>query len=88
MNFDLFPFIRLSIYLIFRALPAAYGSSKLGVESELQLRTHTTATAMLDPQPTEQGQELNPVSSCTLVRLVSTEPQWDLLYGFIYDCNF
>ena len=32
----------------FRAAPAAYGSSLLGVELELQLPTYTTATAMQD----------------------------------------
>ena len=30
-----------------------------GIKSELQLRAYTTATARLDPQPTEQGQGSN-----------------------------
>ena len=34
---------------LFRAAPAAHGSSRAGVESELQLPTYPTATAMLDP---------------------------------------
>ena len=34
--------------LLFRAAPAAYGSSRLGVELELQLLACATATAMLD----------------------------------------
>ena len=33
--------------------------SSLGVESELQLLAYTTATATLDPQPTERGQGSN-----------------------------
>ena len=33
---------------------------KLGVKLELQLQAFATATAMLDIQPTERGQELNP----------------------------
>ena len=33
---------------LFRAVPAAYGSSQAGVESELQLLAYTTATATPD----------------------------------------
>ena len=32
---------------------------ELGVESEMQFLAYATATAMLDPSPTEQGQGLN-----------------------------
>ena len=62
---------------------------RLGVKSELQLPAYTTAmldpshhlqptlqlTAMPDPSPTEQGQELNPVSSWIIIRFVTAEPQ-------------
>ena len=40
----------LFIYLLlFRAAPVAYGSSLLGVKSELQLRAYTTLMAVPDP---------------------------------------
>ena len=45
-----------------RAKPEAYGGYRLGDESELQLLTYTTVTAMQDPQSTEPGQGLNPQS--------------------------
>ena len=35
-------------YCLFMATSLAYGSSQLGVESELQLLSYTTATAMWD----------------------------------------
>ena len=41
-------FIFLSLFYFFRATPAAYESSRLGVESELQLPAYATATAMPD----------------------------------------
>ena len=36
-------------FFFFRAAPVAYGSSQLGVESELQLLAYATATATQDP---------------------------------------
>ena len=36
-----------------------YQVPRQGVELELQLLAYTTATATLDPYPTERGQELN-----------------------------
>ena len=36
-------------YIYVRAVPAAYGSSRLGIQSELQLQVYTTATATQDP---------------------------------------
>ena len=35
-------------FVFFRAIPVAYGISRLGVKIELQLHAYTTATAMLD----------------------------------------
>ena len=50
-------------------VPVAYGSSQLGVESELQLPAYTTATAMWDPShvcnlhhSSQQRRILNPLS--------------------------
>ena len=37
------------IFLFFRAVPRAYGSSQARGQSELQLPAYTTATAMPDP---------------------------------------
>ena len=36
-------------FFLFRAAPAAYGSSQAEVKSELQLLTYTTAIATQDP---------------------------------------
>ena len=49
---------------------------RLGFESELQLLAYTTATATLDPQPTEQGQgsNLGPHG------FISAEPRCELSY--------
>ena len=69
-------FLFLFFFLLLRATPMAFGSShRLGVESELQLPSYTTATATphlshalrpisqltatLDPSPTERGQGWN-----------------------------
>ena len=41
--------IILFVYLIFRASPAAYGSSQARIESELQLPAYATATATWGP---------------------------------------
>ena len=62
---------------------------RLGVESELQLPIYTTATAMLDPQPTERGQGSNePTSSGILVRFVSAAPQQERHTCFYSYRNF
>ena len=57
------------LFFFFRATPMAYGGSRLGVESELQLPAYTTATAMGDPSHVFdlyhslwQCQILNPLS--------------------------
>ena len=42
-------FSQLVSYCLFSAIPTAYGSSWLGVESELHLLAQTTATATLHP---------------------------------------
>ena len=67
---------------------------RLEVESELQLPAHTTATATQDPTPhatyttahsnvgslTHRARPgIEPASSWILVRVVSIEPQWELL---------
>ena len=47
--FFLFSFVLFCFVFLFRAELTAYGSPRLGVESELQLQVYTTATAMQDP---------------------------------------
>ena len=49
---------------------------RLGVQLELQLLAYTTATAILDPSPTEPGIELE--SSWILVMFLTAEPQQKL----------
>ena len=44
-----FSFFVFCFLFFVRAAPVAYGGSRLGVESELQLLVYTTATAMPDP---------------------------------------
>ena len=41
-------------FLLFRAVSKAYGSPRLGVESELQLRSHSNAGSEQRLQPTPQ----------------------------------
>ena len=69
-------FIYLFLFFLFRATPMTYGGSQArgpigataaslcqshsNVGSEPGLRPTPQVTAMLDPQPTEQGQGLNP----------------------------
>ena len=45
---SLFLFFLFLFFLLFRAIPTAYGGSQLGVESELQPPAYTTATATED----------------------------------------
>ena len=72
----IFIFILFYFILLFRAAPAAYGSSQArgqigataaglhhshsSLGSEPRLQPTPQPRAMLDPQPTEQGQGLNP----------------------------
>ena len=75
----------------------------LGVKSELQLPTYTTATAILDPShicapcySLQEHQLLNPpskardqtASSWILVRCISTEPQGELNSYLFLLCQF
>ena len=63
--------------------------SRLGVESELQLLTYATATATPDLScifnlqarslTHRVGPEMEPEYSWTLVRFITTKPQWELL---------
>ena len=86
------------------ATPAAYGSSQArgqigagaaglhhsysNVGSKLSLQPTPWLTAMLDSQPPEQGQGVEPESSWILVRFVTTEPRREChklnLFFFIY----
>ena len=59
----------LLFFAFFRAAPAAYRDSRLGVQSEVQLLPYTTTTAMQDPNhvcdlhhSSRQCQILNPLS--------------------------
>ena len=47
-DFFLFFFSFFLSFFLFRATPLAYGSTRLGVRSELELPAYTTATAMPD----------------------------------------
>ena len=75
---------------LFRAVPAAYGISRLGVKLELQPPAYTTARAVPDlsricnlHHSSQQRQILNPlseakdqtVSSRVLVEFITAEPQ-------------
>ena len=78
-------------FLFFRATPKAYGSSRLGVKSELQLLAY--ATAMQDPSlicnlqhNSQQCWILNPLSKAreqTHILMDTAEPQQELwVLGF------
>ena len=53
------------MFCLFRATPAAYGSSRLGVESELQLPAYTTVAAMRDPSHICDLHHNSPAASCS-----------------------
>ena len=70
-------------FLLFRAVPSAYGVPRWGVESELQLSAHTTATATPDlsrvfdlHHHSRQHRILNPLSEArgpTCVLMVTSQ---------------
>ena len=61
---------------------------RLGVDSELQLPTYTTATAMSDPEPSEQGQGSNPCPHGYSSGSLTTEPQPELLNCGVLEFKF
>jgi len=66
------PWFSCFLFLLFRAKPAAYGISRIGIKSELQLLAYISTTATWDPScvcdlhhssqqyPLSEGQGLNP----------------------------
>ena len=84
-----FAFFIFIVFLLFRAAPAAYGSSQARVKLELQLPAYVTATAMQDlshvcnlHHSSWKCRILNPLSevatSWLLVRFVSAVPRQEL----------
>ena len=77
---------------LFRATPAVYGSSLLGVESELQLLAYTTATATLDPDPLSEARDwtriLRDTGQTRIHRATIGTPTWPIfrLRGFCCYC--
>ena len=73
----------LFFFFLFRAAPSAHKVPRLGVELELQLPVYSTATAAWDLHwilnPTSKV-GIEPESSWTLVRFVTTEPGTPHLY--------
>ena len=79
---------------LFRAVPTAYGSSQgrgpIGATADSPCRSHSNARskprvwhtpqpkATLDPQPTEQGQGIEPATSRFLVGFISAAPWREL----------
>ena len=92
--FFFFFFLSFSFFF-FRASPVAYGSSQARVESEFQLPTYTTATAMWDPcrvcnlhhsswqcwipNPLSEARDQTHVLKETMLGFSPTEPQRELL---------
>ena len=79
-SFVLFRFVLLLLLLV------VYGSSRLGVESELQLLTYTTAPCNAGSLTHWMTPGIEPSSSWILVGFVSTVPQWEL-QGRSYSSN-
>ena len=87
-----------------RAAPTAYGGSRArgliravaaglcqshgNARSELCLQTTPQLTAMLDPQPTEQGQGSNLQPYGSQSDLLTTEPRWELQGNILYLTQF
>ena len=59
------------LFIFSRATPVVYGSSRPGVELELQLPSYTTATANPKPNERDQGSGIDPASSWILVRFLT-----------------
>ena len=88
-------FYFLIFFVFSRAAPAAYGGSQArdliravatglhhshsNAKSEPHLRPIPQLMAMLDPQPTEQGQGSNPKPHGSQLDLLTSEPQRELL---------
>ena len=94
-SFFLFFFVCLFVCLFLGLHLQHLECPRLAVELELQLLVYSNTrsepclwptpqiTAMLDPQPTERGQGLNPTSSWILVRVTSAVPQQELPSHFL-----
>ena len=76
----LFCFCFLGLHLRHMEVP------RLGVESELQLVAYATATATTRPGPLTPCARpgIEPASAWILVRFVSTEPQQEFLFFFLF----
>ena len=87
------PKIAFFFFSVFRAVPAAYGSSQARGESELQLPAYTTVVTVWDLScicsPHHSSWEcripdhwarpgIEPTSSWILVGFISAAPQWEL----------
>ena len=91
------PFYLFIFFLLFRAAPGHMEVPRLGVKSELWLLAYTMATGMqdlshvCDPHRTSWQCKtywarlgIEPMSSWILVRFITTEPQWKLLWDLFY----
>ena len=65
-------------FFLFRAAPMAYGGSRLGVKSELQLPTYTTAHGNARTLTHGSRPGMEPATSWFLVRFVFAAPWWEL----------
>ena len=95
-SFSFFSFVFLFVFFFLVFLgphPRHMEVPRLGVESELQLLTYTTATAIRDPSMSATytiahsnagslahwaGPGIEPASSWILVRFITAEPWWEL----------
>ena len=62
-----------------RAVAAGLCLSNSSAGSKPSLQPTPQLTAMLDPQPTEQGQGSNPQPHGSSSDSLTTEPRWELL---------
>ena len=83
-----FPF--LFSFFLFRVAPAAYGSALPAMPQPQQLRlqatpaTYTTAHGNAGSLTHWARPGIEPASSQTLIRFISTEPQWKLPFDVVF----
>ena len=71
-------FISIFLFLLFRVTPAAYGSPRLGVESELQLPAYIEAHGNTESPTNWVRPGIKPASSWILLGFITTESQREL----------
>ena len=77
-----FASLKLGFFFLFRAMPAAYGSFQLGVQTELHLWSTSQFTLTQILNPLNKARDRTHILMHTS-RVGYTEPQWELPWNFL-----